>query len=209
MDSNLALFSTAYLPPVFNVSQMLRNNVILLEKHETYPKQTYRNRCIIYSSNGPLPLIIPVVKPNGNRTKICDVKIDNGDKWKKEHWRAIETAYKNSAYYEFIADYFIKYFTKDWNYLWDFNIDLLQTVFNILDIDITIQETSVFIQQYPSSINDYRYCITPKNRHFYCTTEYKPIQYFQVFGIKRGFEPNLSIFDLICNCGKESIQYLK
>lgn len=205
----LAVFSTAYLPPIEYIHLALKHGRIILEKHETYSKQTYRNRCIILSANGTLPLIIPVVKPNGNRTKICDIRIDNSVKWRKEHWRAIESAYKGSAFFEFILDYFVDFYKKERSFLWDFNIEIISTIFNLLEMDIKIQETSEYERDFNDYTKDYRNCMSPKKRYIYCNTEFEPIPYFQVFGISKGFEPNLSIFDMICNCGMESVKYLE
>jgi hypothetical protein len=209
MEQSLAIFSSAYLPPVPYIQLMLKHNDILLEKHETYPKQTYRNRCVIYSANGPLALTIPVVKPNGNRTKIADVQIDNSVKWNLEHWRAIESAYRNSAYFEFISDYLAPFYLKKWNFLWDFNREMLNTIFNILDIDKSIKETNSYVKDYSQFGSDFRYCIDPKVKDDKCFSNIKTTPYFQVFGINKPFEPNLSILDLICNCGMDSKKILK
>ena len=204
-----SIFSTAYLPPVFYFHQLLQCEEVLIEGHEMYQKQTYRNRCIIYSANGSLPLTIPVVKPNGNRTFIKDIRIDNSVKWKKEHWRALESAYTNSSFFEFIADYLVGFYEKDRLYLWDFNMELLNTLFDILDLQVNIVETDGFIKEYPNSISDFRNYISPKSPEFIKQAEQCAIPYHQVFGYKLGFIPNLSIIDLICNCGMESLNLLR
>ncbi|MFP4556371.1 MAG: WbqC family protein [Bacteroidales bacterium] len=199
-----AIISSAYLPPIQYVQILLRYKKVYLEKHETYPKQTYRNRCVIYTANGPLPLTIPVIKPNGNRTKTLDVQIDYSVKWRKEHWRALESAYKGSAFFEIVKDYFAPFYQKEWKFLWDYNLDIIKTVFNLLDTNLELIETKEFIKEYPKSVSDFRETITPK----------KPIDifnqkpYFQVFSGKFGFKPNLSVFDLICNCGMDSYDIL-
>lgn len=200
MISKDAIISTAYMPPIQLVQLVLRQKRIFVEKHETYPKQTYRNRCVIYGANGPLPLTIPVIKPNGNRTKTSEVLIDYSVKWKKEHWRALESAYKSSAFFELIRDYFAPFYEKEWKYLWDYNLDIMRVVFVLLNTEVEILETKEYIKDYPKSVNDFRNTITPKNNSI--IFEQKP--YFQVFSNKHGFKPNLSVFDLICNCGMDS-----
>jgi hypothetical protein len=208
MGKKIFIFSTAYLPPIQYFQLLTKCDEILIERHETYQKQTYRNRCQIYSANGPLSLIIPVVKPYGNRTKIKDVRIDNSVKWRKEHWRAIQSAYKNSAYFEFIADYFIDFYEKEWVFIWDYNLIILETLFKILELNIKINETSEFIKCYPSNISDYRFIINPKQPKLNKDFELNVKTYFQVFGHKMGFTPNLSIIDLISNCGMDSLGIL-
>jgi hypothetical protein len=208
MENCKAIFSTAYLPPIHYFRFLTLYDEIYIESHETYPKQTFRNRCVIYSANGPIPLIIPVEKPFGNRTKIKEVRIDNTVKWRKEHWRALESAYRSSAYFEYVHDYFKPFFDKEMTYLWDLNLHLLETIKSILEIKVRIKETYEFKKEYGENYSDYRYSINPKS-HKAQIQSFEPLQYFQVFAHKAGFVPNLSIFDLICNSGMESIVYLQ
>ncbi|HOP05314.1 MAG TPA: WbqC family protein [Tenuifilaceae bacterium] len=207
MDFTSVILSTAYLPPVQYFSKMLKYKTIHIEKFETYSRQTYRNRCEIYTANGKLPLVIPVVRPNGNRTKTTDVRIDYSVKWQREHWRALESAYKNSAYYEFIVDEFAPFYQQqNIELLHEFNERLLHTVLEILGLPIDIQPTDKFIKEYPADTADFRYTIHPKLQHASEDEEFNPKPYFQVFSDRGGFIPNLSIFDLLCNCGKESLE---
>jgi hypothetical protein len=210
MIQSASIISTAYLPPIRYFEILLNYDLIYIEKHETYYKQTYRNRCEIYCANGLLPISIPVVKPNGNRTSISEVKIDNSVKWRNEHWRAIQSSYQNSAYFEFLIDYLEPFYQKKWDYLWDYNIELLYAILNILDLKIEIRETEQFVKEYPAEIIDNRNTLNPKQRDLeslHSNNNYT--SYFQVFGIKSGFIPNLSIIDLLCNYGMESITFIK
>ena len=66
---NTILLSTAYLPPIEYFSFLINSDKQIIEKYETYKKQTYRNRCYILGSNGKLALTIPIKKPEGHHTK--------------------------------------------------------------------------------------------------------------------------------------------
>lgn len=207
MDFTSVILSTAYLPPIQYFSKMLKYKTVYIEKCETYSRQTYRNRCEIYTANGKLPLVIPVVRPNGNRTKTTDVRIDYSVKWQREHWRALESAYKNSAYYELIVDEFAPFYQQqNIELLHEFNERLLHTVLEILGLPIDVRPTEKFIKEYPAGTADFRYTIHPKSQHALKDEEFTPKTYYQVFSDRGGFIPNLSIFDLLCNCGKESLE---
>ena len=91
-----ALLSTAFFPNVQYMSKFLAGKVVI-EKYETYPKQTYRNRCNILSANGVLPLSVPVQKNYHTLTK--DIRIDYSEMWQRNHLIALKSAYKNSAFY--------------------------------------------------------------------------------------------------------------
>jgi hypothetical protein len=179
------LFSTAYFPPVGFLKIAKNNKYIILEANETYIKQTYRNRCEILSANGVLALTIPVIKPNGNHTLIKDIRIDNNSKWRKEHWRAIES----------------------WGFLWDFNKSIICTVIDLLELDIRLAETNAY-EKSPASLIDYRNTFSPKNKGQVTDDDLQFEKYYQVFGNRYGFTPNLSAIDLICNCGMESVLLL-
>ncbi|MDL2254890.1 WbqC family protein, partial [Bacteroidales bacterium OttesenSCG-928-J16] len=92
-------FPTAYMPPVSYFALLARRDVLEVETRETFPKQSWRNRCSIATAQGVLDLTIPVVKPYGNRTQTKDVLIDARQKWQNNHWRAIESAYNKSPYF--------------------------------------------------------------------------------------------------------------
>ena len=209
MDFKSAVLSTAYLPPIQYFTKLLNFERVLIEKHETYLRQSYRNRCEIYSANGRLPLIIPVVKPNGNHTKISEVKIDYSVKWQKEHWRALESAYKNSAYFELIMDEFKPFYEKkDWEFLYEYNLSIINTISEIMGVQPKVEETICFVKDYKDDVADFRYTIHPKPQHSKVEVDFSAKQYFQVFADKMGFIPNLSVFDLLCSCGKESLEFL-
>ncbi|HCX99315.1 MAG TPA: hypothetical protein DG754_04165 [Bacteroidales bacterium] len=206
MQSNPSILSIAYLPSIRYIKELFNSKIAYLEKHETYRKQTYRNRCVIYSANGALPLSIPVIKPQGNRTKVCDVVLDNSVKWRREHWRAIESAYKNSAYFEYLKDYFEQYYVKEWKYLWDFNLSILETIMAILEVKVELKETKSYIKDYDSNFNDLRRLADENKKELPNNSQGE--EYFQVFENKHGFISNLSVFDLLCNCGMDSRIFL-
>ena len=57
-----------------------------------------------------------------------------------------------------------------------------------------------------SSFDDFREAITPK--HPAPDPDFTPRRYYQVYEAKHGFQPNLSILDLLFNMGPESIFWL-
>ena len=202
-----ALICTAYLPPISFFRLAKTHKSILLEAHETYTKQTYRNRCEIMTGNGVLSLTIPVTKPQGNRTLTKDIRIDNSVKWAKEHQRAIESAYRTSPFYEFLSDYFTPYYEEKWDFLWDYNLSIIETVIHILDIDLTIKETQSY-QKNVLGMADYRNTISPKKKVTLNSISIELPKYHQVFAHRFGFAPDLLILDLLCSCGMESVLYL-
>ena len=197
------LLTTAYLPPISYIAGCLCSDQIIIERFETYPKQTFRNRCNIYGPNGLQNLSIPVVKVNGNHTQTKDIRIYQNIPWKRLHWRSIETAYNNSPFFLYYKDLFIKAFEKQFDFLIDLNSHLLITILDILKIKNEIGYTDHFLKD-KKGILDLQ---TFSNKKKTSSNDTFP-HYTQVFSPIHGFLADLSIIDLIFNLGPESKDFL-
>ncbi|MCQ2959395.1 MAG: WbqC family protein [Bacteroidales bacterium] len=197
------LLSSAYLPPVQYVALLAQRKKAHIEIWEHYVKQSYRNRATILSANGPLDLIMPLEKQQGSKTILKDVKIAYNDRWNAEHWNAIVSAYNSSPFFEYYRDDLEPFFTEKFQFLIDYNQELLQCILKLMQIQAETSFTTDFIPL-NSEEEDFRYTISPKKK---CSEIIFP-EYTQVFEDKFDFFPNLSILDLLCNKGPESKEYL-
>jgi hypothetical protein len=196
------ILSTAYLPNVQYFSKLLQDEIII-EQHENYLKQTYRNRCEILTANGIMSLSIPV-KHSAAKIKIKDVQIDYTDCWQKLHWRTINTAYRSSPFFVYYTDDFLPFYCKNEKFLFDFNCKMLDKLIELTGLKIK----TVFSDNFYLNYNmDFRYSISPKNKAD--NPEFYPVPYYQVFSNKFGFQSNLSILDLLCNEGNNSYSIIK
>ena len=198
------LVETAYLPPIRYMAEVLRAEGVVIEIFETYQKQTCRNHCAIYGPNGTQILSIPVVKVNGNHTQTKDIRISDHQPWQKIHWRSIETAYNNSPFFLFYQDLFAPYYEKKFNFLFDFNLALLQVVLGIVKIRRPLI-LSGFYEKTPVGITDRRGKLVQKTSN---VVGHYP-RYIQVFEPRHGFIPGLSVIDIIFNLGPESQNYIR
>jgi hypothetical protein len=196
------LISTAYLPPVEYFSLIKDADEILVEREENYLKQTYRNRCYILSSEGILPLFVPVFLGSIHKTPVKEIRIDYSKRWQQVHLRAVITSYKASPFFEFYFEEIEKCILMNHELLMDLNTSLTEAILKILGINKSIVYTSSFL---PPGLadNDFRYSISPKKKSCFTASEYT-----QVFNNNSGFSPGLSIIDLIFNMGPDSVCYL-
>jgi hypothetical protein len=198
------LLPTAYFPPVSYFAYLANSNSAIIEQMETYPRQTYRNRCEILTSAGKLKLVVPVSKPNGNHTLTKDIQISYREPWNHHHWKSIKTAYRSSPYFNYYSDILGPVFESEEMSLIIRNNEMLTTCCRILKIKIKISFTDDYIRK-PAPIPDLRDNMKP-NRNYNGVTF--PV-YPQVFSHKAGFMKDLSILDLIFNKGPEATDYLK
>ncbi len=204
-----ALLSTAYFAPIQYYCKQLQYSTVWVEQWENYAKQSYRNRCNIFGANGLLTLSIPVVKATNKKILTKDVRISYDTNWQKLHEKGIESAYKSSPFYEYYIDDIAPFFTKHWNFLFDLNMQINETICYILEIENYLTPTADFIPINHPGFVDFRNSIHPKPNKAKIDNNFSAYSYTQVFSDKQGFIPNLSILDLIFNLGNESIVYLE
>lgn len=201
------LLNTAYFPPVQYLSKIKMYDEIQIEQFENFGKQSYRNRCEIMSANGVIPLSIPVENAN-SKTLIRDMKIVYQTNWQKLHFRGIESAYKNSPYYEYYIDDFMPFFEKKEKFLLDFNTAILHTILDFLKMNKEIRFTEDYIPQDTPGYKDFRNAIHPKSSHRKEDPDFVVHPYRQTFCDRFPFHPNLSALDLLFNTGTEAGKYI-
>ncbi|MDB5016595.1 MAG: hypothetical protein JWQ84_1427 [Mucilaginibacter sp.] len=192
-----------YLPPVeYFVKLNTYKPDILIEREEHLPKQTYRNRANVYTPDGVLTLVVPVIKGSKNHTKVKDVKISYDFEWQRLHWLSLQACYRRSAYFEYYEDEFAVFYEKKHPFLFDYNEQLLQFILKSIKLKVELKYTESYEAVYPS-FEDCRSSINQKKE-----TDFNQKPYFQVFDDRKGFLKNLSIIDLLFNQGPNSINYL-
>ena len=201
---NSILLSTAYFGPVEYFYYLNKYSKVIIEQHETWLKQTFRNRSIIITDKGFIPLTVPVNRVNGNHTKTKEIAISYGDKWNIKHWRSIETAYQNSPYFLYYSDEIKEVLFSQYDNLIELNIRLTRLICELMEIEVTIELSNHFKKATETSSTDLRYQISPK---LPSTLSNFP-EYIQVFSDKLPFVPNASILDLLFCLGPESKDYL-
>ena len=201
------LLTTAYFPPIAYFSCLQKAETIYIEQYENFGKQSYRNRCEIMTANGVISLTVPVVKAN-SKTLLKDLKIVYATDWQKLHFRGIESAYKNSPYYEYYIDDLLPFFQKRETFLLDLNQAILYCLFDLLKLKRDVRLTTDYIHTGNPEFTDLRNTFHPKASHRQAGWEYTAIPYRQTFSDRIPFTPHLSILDLLFCCGPETIQYL-
>ncbi len=186
------LIEAQYLPSIAYFAALQSCDEIVLEVHEHYVKQSFRNRCVLNTTQGRADLIVPLTSKHG-KTVIRDVQIDYTQKWLNNHWRTIQSAYANAPFFEYYADDLQGILFKKHVFLLDLNRELLSLCLKWLKWPTIVKESLTY-EKLPTDFVDRRSYVNPKKTDL-LKEFYKPISYTQVFGSL--FEENLSLIDLI------------
>ncbi|MBW6460196.1 MAG: WbqC family protein [Bacteroidales bacterium] len=197
------LIPTAYFPPISYFYFLISGKPIQIELYETFPKQTYRNRCEILTAGGKASLVVPVSKPNGNHTLTRDIQICYREQWQQIHWRAIQSAYSSSPYFSFYADQISVFFNIREQHLINLNQKIIELICRLIQIRPSISSTNAYDKN-PSVALDLRQTFSPKK-----AINYNFKHYPQVFEHLTGFIHGLSILDLLFNTGPDAKEYLR
>lgn len=228
------ILSTAYFPPVEYFVILARCSSVFIETEENYQKQTYRNRCRILTSNGPMDLRFPIIH-DGSR-KIRDIRVDYSTPWVRQTEYAITTAYSSSPFFEYYRDGLFAILNSHPETLWELNMRITEFFCSKIGIPSPYEPREgsgktrpcgpphsvgplPFREPMPPGVSSRDLPDTPPafdlssdNLKDEIAPKKKPVlrnaEYWQVFKEKFGFVPNLSIMDLLFNEGPESLSYL-
>ena len=202
----VSLLATTYFGPVQWYQKLNQSDRCLIERHDHFIKQTYRNRCVIATTNGLQALTVPIERFEGAHCAMLNIRISDHGSWRHLHWNALQSAYGESPFFEFYADDIRPFFERRWDFLVDFNMETTQKMCELLDIQPHITLTDAYVSAEDVGVTDYRDVIRPKNP--LPDDSFQPRRYYQVYEQKHGFQPNLSILDLLFNEGPEAVLYL-
>jgi hypothetical protein len=197
----MSLFIPSYFSPISQYTEIVKASEIVFEIEDNFQKQTYRNRCYIFNSNGKQLLSIPVKHPEkDSRKKTKDTLVENDFPWQDQHFKSLQASYRVSPYFEFFEDDLMPIFTKKYKYLHDVNIDTFLFVADALELNPSFSKTAKY--KLEETANDFRF-LTDKN--YQPKNEFKP--YKQMFDEKHGFIQNLSILDLLFMEGPNAVSF--
>lgn len=196
-----------YLAPVPLYTRLYSADGLIIDGCSPFVKQTFRSRAIIATEGGTQSLNIPVVH-DGGRTAMRDVRISEHGNWRRQHWNALVSAYRNSPFFEYYADDFAHFYEERDGFLMDFNLRLHNVVCELLGLDreIRVLTTEDALKEATDAAGDLRSIAEPKALAELTET---PQSYYQVFAQRNGFIPNLSIVDLLFNMGPEGLITLR
>ncbi len=203
-NAGIPLLGTAYFPPIEYFHVLACFPAVAVDACESYQKQSWRNRCTIYSAGGVQALQIPVCHDNIRSGSVRDIRIDYSREWLHQHRIAIISAYRSSPFFEYYWDGIDAILQSRPEKLFDLNTALTRHIAAEMELRCEILTTDSFVKD--AGQLDFRSRIHPKSKGN-PVFETKP--YYQIFSGKSGFISNLSILDLLFHEGPQAADFLK
>src|SRR5258708_3380564 len=189
----VTLIESHYLPSLEYFCAFLPLKAVMLETNEYFVKQNFRNRCFINTAQGVKMLSVPLLDRHG-KILMKEVVIEPGSKWRNNHWRTIESAYRKAPYFDHYAPELKKVLYQGHEFLIDLNRDLMSFCLRHIGFQKSISATLAYETPVEENFFDLRSVISCK-KPFSERKIYQPQKYYQVFGNE--FAANLSLLDLL------------
>lgn len=205
----MTVLSTAYFAPVAYYALLFHEQDIVIEAHENYNKQSYRNRMFIGTNQGPLALSVNVEKGYETKCPIQEVRLSSHGDWLHQHEIALMSNYGSSPFYEYYIDDILEVLRSDEQTLFGLNEKIRERICELIGFSAKVRYSDQYLRNDSESFRDLRNTLHPKKNILESVPEFVANPYYQVFGQKQTFMPNLSILDLLFNLGPESILVLR
>jgi hypothetical protein len=222
----LSVHQPQYLPWLGYFHKIANCDSFVFLDDVQFKKREFQNRNKIKTPSGPLWLTVPVATKGHFDQLIKDVRINNEENWAAEHYKSIEHNYHRSPHFIEHEEFFRKLYEKKWDFLIDISMELIRYMLSYLKIETPAKYSSEFqVKSFSTQrIIDLCRCtgsgaylsgsggrdymdmaLFDRNNIAVMFQDFKHPEYAQMF---EGFEPYLSIIDLVFNCGHKSREIL-
>ena len=225
---NVVIMQPFYLFLRKHFHQIHRADIYIFMDDTQFVKNGHINRNRIKGQNGYVWLTVPVLQKGRFGQAIKDVEINNSNDWRKKHWKSILQNYARAPFFKKYTDFFQDVYSKDWKYLVDLNIFLIENISTFLGIRDTefkrLSEMGIENENPTQRLIDI--CHAVGAAHYIIGTRAKDymeewrwektpvkLEYFEPeyppypqLGVE--FLENCAIIDLLFNCGPDSGKYI-
>lgn len=221
----VAIHQLHYLPWLRYFEKISRSDVFVVLDDVQFTKNGWQNRNKVKASSGTVRLTVPVHATSG--VTLDQIRIDNGTNWPRKHLRTLEFAYRKAHHFAAYAAFLENTYSMAWESLSALNRHMLEFFVQSLgidtrivyssDLDVSGEATERLVNLIQAVGGDTYYTGT------FAVGEYLDTGAMKDAGIAMklqqwrcpmypqlhyDFIPDLSIVDLLMNCGPRSLALL-
>ena len=226
----LSISQPAYLPWLGYFNRIAKSDVAIVLDNvmlERSSKTRYTNRNKIRSGKSWNWLTVPVKTAGQGQPLICNVELDCEQNWATKHFRSIVMSYSRAPHFETHRDWLQNFYSQPWTHLAPMITTSSRYLMEALGIktqmllssNLEVEgQKSALILNLCKHVGASTYLSGPFGRDYLDSKafeeagiklefdDYKHPVYSQLHG---GFEPYMSVIDLLFNCGDRSLDILK
>jgi hypothetical protein len=222
----VAIHQPEHLPWLGFFEKMVRADLFVILDDVQFSRGDFQNRNRVKGSTNVQWLTVPVVRRFPSR--INEVEIASGD-WRKKHWKTVTTCYARSPYFKEFAWAFEDFYRHAWTNLAELNVAAIKLLAGFFGVNTEVVYSSQLrtngkksdlVLDICKQVGATRY-YAGQASHAYLnpalfrqagieivTRNFVHPTYRQLFMKRQGFVPNLSVLDLLFNCGGRGLELL-
>lgn len=223
----VAVLQPSYLPWMGYFGMIDLADIFVFYDDVQFSAQCWQQRNRIKLATGQWTwLSVPVIHNFGQ--KINEVQI-NTSNWKKKHWATIYQSYAKAPYFKQYQNDIESIYSREWKLLSDLNIFIVTRFSELLEVHIPQFKRSSDFGDIPGMKTDRllqvlehlgadTYIANPGSKDYLEIDKFKE-QAIKVYWyeflhptypqIRGEFIPYMSVLDLLCNTGPESVNYIR
>jgi hypothetical protein len=222
----VAIHQPQYLPWLGYFDKLDRCDVFCLLDTVQYKKNEFQNRNRIKTADGWQWLTVPVTYRFPQR--IEEVGVNQTADWQRKHLQALKTNYSKAPFFDNYYASFEEFYQKSYEMIVDVNVASIELLMELLGLERKlVLASSLKVETEDPTLRLVEICkilggdfyLSGRDGANYMDIDmfaghqidilfqdFKHPQYPQCYG---PFEPNMSVVDLLFNCGPESLATIR
>jgi hypothetical protein len=131
-EKTVVILQPGYLPWLGFFDLMFKSDVFVIYDDVQFDKHGWRNRNRIKTPRGALWLTVPVLTKGRNRPTNREILVNNCERWAKRHIGSLRQYYSKAPFYHDYFGLFEQVLNKNWEFLIDLDMALIETLMNLL-----------------------------------------------------------------------------
>lgn len=217
-----------YLPWLGLFEKISRADTVVLLDTVQYSRNSFDNRNLVKTQDGPRWLTVPVLSKGHLEKRLYDIEINHQKAWVRKHLATVSAAYSKAPYWEEQQGWLPSILRAGpWHSLSRLTSYMLRIYLHHLGLKVRLLKASNYdftgtksdlLIDMCQQLGATKYVFGAQGRNYAdraafdkagIEVEFQAYQHPVYPQLHGGFVPNMSVLDLLFNCGPESLTILK